>query len=366
MTKLKSCHYNVVDLFAGCGGASLGFKLAGCRVVGAVDIDPPACKIYSENLDLEPICGDLRQVKGDEILNRYGLEKTDVDIIVGCPPCQGFSSLRRTRRLSEEDNRNDLIIVFLKRIREIQPKVVLFENVPGIATLCEGKYLNLYLERMRRMGYKSVCETLNVADYGIPQHRKRVVAFSVKGADPSEDLSMPPTSHSDPKRAKEIDKLPWTTVRETISNLPALEPGESNPKIANHKARTHEPRVLEIIRNVPKDGGSRKDLPMRLWLKCHRALNDGGAENIYGRMWWDRPSPTITSRCTCPSSGRFIHPEQDRAITPREAARLQTFPDEFIFPDEVASAEHSIGNAVPVDFIANLVRDFIENCSDLQ
>ena len=357
--------YSVVDLFSGCGGASLGVELAGCRVVGAVDIDPAACKIYSRNLGLEPIQGDLRQLKGREILERCGLKKGDTGFVIGCPPCQGFSSLRRTRALPEEDGRNDLISVFLERVYEIQPKVVIFENVPGIATLCGGKYLTSYLNRMRKMGYKSVCETLDTADYGLPQFRKRTVAFSVRHWNDKEEPSMPPASHCNPKYSEERRMLPWSTVRKTISRFPPLEPGESTPSVPNHKAGRHAPRILKIIQNVPRDGGSRKDLPRYLWLKCHKQLRNGGAENVYGRMWWDRPSPTITSRCTCPSSGRFIHPEQDRAITPREAASLQTFPDHFVFPEESSKAAYYIGNAVPPALIRNLVQQFIEDNSHM-
>lgn len=351
----------MIDLFCGCGGASLGFKLAGCRVLGAVDVDPVACKIYSKNLRLEPIQGDLRKVKGREILKRYGLKKGDVDFVVGCPPCQGFSSLRRTRDLPKEDKRNGLISVFLERVKEIQPKAVIFENVPGIATLCGGKYLNLYLKRVRRMGYKSVWETLDAADYSVPQFRKRVVAFSVKRRNNGEELSMPASSHCNPKCVEEKDKSPWVTVRKTIRRFPPLESGESHPSIPNHKASRHTARILKIIRKIPKDGGSRKDLPRRLWLRCHKKLKIGGAENVYGRMWWDRPSPTMTSRCICPSSGRFIHPEQDRAITLREAASLQTFPDHFVFPEEAHKAQYYVGNAVPPALISHLVQEFIED-----
>jgi len=365
MSKIKSSHYSVIDLFCGCGGASLGLKLAGCEVVSAVDIDPIACKIYSKNLSLEPICGDLRKLKSTEILEHYGLKKNDIDIIVGCPPCQSFSSLRRTRGLPNESGKSALIVTFLKYIREIHPKLVVFENVPGIATLDGGEYLDLYLKRMHKIGYTSICDILTAADYGVPQHRKRVIAFSVDGANGGKELSMPPSLYSDPQYTEEVSKPPWFTVRDAISDLPSLESGESEPLIPNHKAREHSPRVLEIIRNVPRDGGSRKNLPRRLWLKCHRNLKNGGAESVYGRMWWDRPSPTITSRCTCPSSGRFIHPEEDRAITPREAARLQSFPDDFLFPDESGLAEKYIGNAVPPIFICNLVRYFVSEYNHL-
>jgi DNA (cytosine-5)-methyltransferase 1 len=349
--------YSVIDLFCGCGGGSLGLKLADCDIVGAVDIDPIACKLYSENLSLEPLCGDLRNLGGTEILKHYGLRKGDIDIIIGCPPCQSFSSLRRTRGLPKENG--TLLVSFIKRIQEIRPRLVVFENVPGITTLGEGKYLRLYLKQMDKMGYSSVWGILDAADYGVPQHRKRVLVFSVNGENGGQGLIMPQPLYFNPRKAAEIGKPPWITVREAIHSLPPLKPGESDPTIPNHKARRHSPRVLEIIRNVPKDGGSRKSLPRHLWLECHRELDNGGAESVYGRMWWDRPSPTITSRCTCPSSGRFIHPEQDRAITPREAARLQSFPDSFIFPSEIGLAEKYIGNAVPPIFISNLFQSFI-------
>lgn len=131
--------------------------------------------------------------------------------------------------------------------------------------------------------------------------------------------------------------------------------------ILNHVARNHTPRVLEIVRSIPKDGGSRRSLPENLWLRCHlklRADRGGGAESIYGRMKWKKPAPTITCRCTTPSSGRFLHPEQDRAITAREAARLQSFPDTFVFPDEFRYSEKLIGNAVPSELMQVQLQSF--------
>lgn len=352
----------MIDLFCGCGGVSLGFKLAGCRIVGAVDNDPVVCGVYSENLNLEPICDDLRRVKGFQILEHYGLKKDGVDFVVGCPPCQGFSSLRQTRGLNGEDDRNDLIGVFLKRVHELKPRAVVFENVPGIIRVKGGKYLKQYLKGMRKMGYESVYEIVNAADYGVPQFRRRIVAFSVKPRKKKEKLQMPNPTHVNPKKAEKEGKLPWKSVRDAISDLPPLKPGEEHPSIPNHKARNHTPQILEIIRHVPKNGGSRKKLPKKLWLKCHKRLPDyKGAENIYGRMNWDVPSNTMTARCLTPSSGRFVHPEQDRGITPREAARLQTFPDTFVFPDHFAWTERCIGNAMPVNLVADLVKRFVQN-----
>jgi DNA (cytosine-5)-methyltransferase 1 len=343
---------NVVDLFCGCGGASLGLKMAGHKVVAAVDIDPIACKTYTENLGLIPICGDLRFFTGQQILEFYGLKKDDIDLVVGCPPCQGFSSLRRTRYPSGEDSRKGLVDIFLKRVSEIQPKAVIFENVPGIATSEGSNYLQNFVLRMGKMGYKTCWDIVNAADYGVPQFRKRAIALSINDGVKSD---FPPKTHAHPDEVKD-DQKPWRTVRDEIEDLPPLAPGGSS-SIPNHVARNHSLRVLAIIKNIPKNGGSRRSLPKDLWLPCHlklRGKKGRGAESVYGRMCWDRPSPTITCRCTTPSSGRFIHPEQDRAITPREAARLQTFADDFVFPKEFASAERLIGNAVPPTLISVL------------
>jgi DNA (cytosine-5)-methyltransferase 1 len=352
--------YSVIDLFCGCGGASLGLKLAGHKIVAAVDIDPVACKTLSENLGLEPICGDLRYIDGYEILDTYGFGKDDIDLVVGCPPCQGFSSLRRTRYPDGQDPRKGLVVAFLERISEIQPNIVIFENVPGIA---KGKgliYLNLFLCTMEKMKYKINWDLINAVDFGVPQFRKRLIAICVKGA--TKPPPFPRKTHSNPNEGDET-LLPWRTVRDAIGDLPPLKPGQSDPSIPNHTARNHSPKVLEIIRKIPKNGGSRKSLPPELWLPCHKKLKarrGGGAENVYGRMSWDKPSPTITCRCTTPSSGRFIHPEQDRAITPREAARLQSFPDDFFFPKELNRAERLIGNAVPPRLMTALVKSIDE------
>jgi DNA (cytosine-5)-methyltransferase 1 len=348
---------NAIDLFCGCGGASLGLKMAGCRVVAAIDIDPVACKTYSENVGLTPVCQDLRFFNGQRILEFYGLEKNDVDLVVGCPPCQGFSSLRRTRYPTGKDPRKDLVNIFLDRVSEIQPKAVIFENVLGIVRGEGNEYFQNFLLRMEKMGYTNAWDVINAADYGVPQFRKRVIALSVKND--LGRLTFPPKTHAHPAKIKDGQK-PWKTVRDAIGDLPPLNPGEHS-SIPNHSARMHSPKVLEIIKSIPKNGGSRRSLPPQLWLPCHKELaGKKGAESVYGRMSWDKPSPTITCRCTTPSSGRFIHPEQDRAITPREAARLQSFGDDVIFPQEFTVAERLIGNAVPPPLISVLCQSFEE------
>jgi DNA (cytosine-5)-methyltransferase 1 len=350
---------NAIDLFCGCGGASLGLKMAGYKVVGAVDIDTVACETYYENFGLKPICEDLRHFTGQQILTHYNLTKGDIDLVVGCPPCQGFSSLRRTRYHEGTDPRKSLVNTFFKRIQELQPRAVIFENVSGIVSK-EGLryYLKPFLRKMEKIGYKTCWEVINAADYGVPQFRKRIFALCITG---STTPIIPPKTHFDPKDMNATSI--WKTVQDQIGNMPKLLPGQSCTSIPNHKARNHSPNVIEVIKHIPKDGGSRKSLPEHLWLPCHLKLQSKkgrGAESIYGRMKWNSPAPTITCRCTTPSSGRFIHPEQDRAITPREAARLQTFPDNFKFPETVGYCERLIGNAVPPD----LMKAQLETLSD--
>jgi DNA (cytosine-5)-methyltransferase 1 len=335
-----------IDLFSGCGGASLGLKLAGYKAVAAVDNDPIACKTYEENLGLSPICADLRRFDGQSILEFCSLKKGDIDLIVGCPPCQGFSSLRRTAHTNGRGSGKSLVALFANRIAEIQPKAAVLENVPGIAKKEGIRYLKKFISKMQKMGYRVRCSEFNAADYGVPQFRKRIIVLCTKGNTPP---PIPYKTHSDPQKL-EGDLKPWRTVRDAIGDLPPLRLGEVCYSIPNHRAHNHSPRILEIIKRIPKNGGSRHSLPTKYWLPCHLRLvkeKNRGAESVYGRMAWDQPSPTITCRCTTPSSGRFLHPEQDRAITPREAARLQCFPDDFIFPEGFSSAERLIGNAVP-------------------
>jgi DNA (cytosine-5)-methyltransferase 1 len=339
--------YTVLDLFCGCGGASLGFRQAGFRLVGAVDIDESACTTYQRNLGLSPLRADLRLLDCPTLLKAFELGRGDVDVVVGCPPCQSYSSLHRTRSNVDEGG-NYLLHTFAKIVGELKAPVVVMENVPGLARRRE--FFN-YLKKMENMGYSSYHSILNAKDFGVPQNRRRLVciSFRTRSVFPETDFS-------------EFYLNLVATVRDAIGDLPPVGAGQAHPTIPNHKARSHSERVMRMIAAIPKDGGSRKDLPRRMWLDCHRRLekNGGGAESVYGRMWWDRSAPTITTRCTTPSSGRFIHPEQDRSITPREAARLQTFPDSFIFPDSFATAERLIGNAFPPTFVANCVAPFLQ------
>ena len=346
-----------LDFFSGLGGGSLGLKRAGVKVLGGVDIDETACKYYEKNLQTPTLCADLRDLNYEEVLSALEVKKQEVDLVMGCPPCQNFSSLRDTRPWPEDAPKDELLLTFLDHIEEGKPALIIFENVPGIVKSDGGKYLQYFTTQMREMGYCLKWKKVNSADFGVPQNRERIIAFGVFGVDEGK-IKFPEPSHANPECENLKNKEPWVTVENAIGDLPSLKSGESS-SVHNHEARNHQSKTLERFKHIPKDGGNRKDMPKRLWLDCHKNLN--GAETVYSRMWWDQPAPTLTTRCTSPSSGRFIHPAQDRGITVREAARIQTFPDEHRFPDNKEDASRLIGNAVPPRLIEMMVKEFINS-----
>ena len=215
--KVKS-KLQVIDLFCGCGGASIGVVNSGHHLVAALDVDPVACGAYSGYLGLEPICADLNDIDGSAILDHYGLRKEEIDVVIGCPPCQGFSSLKNTTNKDGNDERNGLIDVFLKRVGELEPAGIVFENVSGIQSRANRHHLHRLLENVQTMGY-SINENLLVdaADYGVPQHRKRVVVTGVKES--AEAPALPPQQYFDPSK-KTSEQMPWKTVCNAIGDLP--------------------------------------------------------------------------------------------------------------------------------------------------
>jgi DNA (cytosine-5)-methyltransferase 1 len=325
----------------------LGFVKAGFQIAAAVDLDADACKVYEENLGVAPIVADIRRISGTEILKHAGLKRGQLAVLVGCAPCQGFSTLRKTRlRNGQRDSRKSLFRVFGERVEEIQPKVVVAENVRGLTLGNNRRYLRAFLNRMRRLGYRCDYAILDAVDYGTPQHRKRLVLIGTKGGQPS----LPEPTHSNAR--ENGGKLPWKTVRDAIQDLPALKAGEKHGSLSLHEAPAHSESVLRIIRHIPRDGGGRRSLPPSLWLPCHRKLKkrgEEGAKSVYGRMRWDAPSPTITTRSNVPSCGRFVHPTQHRGITLREAARLQSIPDDYKIDGTKEQVARWIGNAMPLE-----------------
>jgi DNA (cytosine-5)-methyltransferase 1 len=326
-------------LFAGCGGGSLGFLQAGFRVVGAVEIDSEAADAYESNTCMRPVVDDIRLVRGNQLLDQAGLQPGELTLLFGCPPCQSFTILRRGSDPGELDRRrNELPVQYLRLVSELWPRHLAFENVPG---MMEGRwkgYFRALLNGLDALGYRHRFEVVDAADFGVPQRRRRLLVVASRVTEPG----LPRPTHS----ADEADGLAaHRTVRQTIKDLCRLESGEVDPQDPLfHRARCHSDIALRRLRAVP-EGGGRKDLPEDLQLRCHKG--HGGHYDIYGRMWWDRLAPTLTSGCTNVTRGRFAHPEQDRAITLREAMLLQGFPPGAVLRGGVEAMALQVGNAVP-------------------
>lgn len=355
--------WTTVDLFCGAGGTSLGLKETNLEVRAAIDNDEVACQVYDNYLPADTYQADLTETSIDDVCDYYGMNTNEIDVIVGCPPCQNFSTLRRTTPWREGEPKDELLVSFVDLILEASPGVVIFENVEGILKSDDGQYIEWFNEWMRKAGYGVALRVVDAADYGVPQRRKRAIGICVHGVR-DEEIKFPEPTHAAPNEATSSEKKPWRTVREAIGNLPVIESGETS-SMDGHQARNHQSNTLDIIRAVPEDGGSRADIPDELELDCHKRLDDGEARNVYGRMAWDEPAPTLTTRCTNASSGRFIHPKQHRAITLREAARLMTFPNDFSFPEHRKHASRLIGNAVPPTLMETLVNGFLNQNENL-
>lgn len=358
-----------IDLFSGGGGASIGLhRLDQVNLIGAAEIDETRREYYNRNLPVEAANVDLSDDDAfTQLRDFYDLTADNIDLIIGCPPCQKFSSLQDTTPAKEDEPKNQLINAYLDIILAASPKVVIFENVPGLLNRGNEDYVDDLLHYLRKAGFGTEIGLLNMADFGVPQARKRTIGVGIKGGK-SSAVSLPEPTHYPPEMADELGEPRWRTVRTAIGDLPPLEPGECRDDLQfnGHRARNHRQKTVEFMRKIPKDGGSRTDLSEEEQLACHKRLSDSsGAGNVYGRMAWDEPGPTLTGRCITPSSGRFVHPEQDRGISPREAARIMTFPDNYDLPDRNHEAEQLIGNAVPPLFIENVVGEFLETHAGL-
>jgi len=336
MKKLK-----VIDLFSGCGGSALGFRNEGYEISVAVDIDKKASESFKLNFpEAFVFSSNISKLSGKELLRAGKIKSGNDVLLIACPPCQGFSSARRvSQRL--DDPRNNLVNEFLRIVEEIEPLAFVLENVPGLARGIGKPLFSQILQKLDELGYKTVYDVVNAADYGVPQRRKRLVLLGTK--DPDIDLNFPLPTHTDPNKSSELPV--WNTVRNVLEDLPPLKAGETNINDSMHKSANLAEINIRRMKQTRHDGGDRTTWTEDLILECHKTTN--GHRDVYGRMKWDSPSPTITGGCVMISKGRFGHPEQDRAISLREAARLQTFPDTFIFAGNFGDIAKQIGNAVP-------------------
>ncbi len=321
---------NVLEFFSGAGGMSLGFKSAGANIVAAFDNDSTCIQTYNKNLGNEGFVADVSELNKKSITQILG-RSPKIDVITGGPPCQGFSVQRRG---DDKDTRNNLVLEYIRIVLEYKPKFFVMENVGGLLSKRGQPYLHELKSKAEAAGYHLHIKKLNAADYGVPQLRKRVFIVGEKSGNKSPRFTFPPPIIRDPSK--------YVTVKSAISDLKNLTEFD----IANHKADRLSEINLKRIRSL-KPGQGRDSLPPELMLECHKNNSDHRHLDTYGRMEWEKPASTITARFDSFSRGRFGHPVLDRTITLREGARLQTFPDHFVFAGTKVEVARQIGNAVP-------------------
>ena len=319
-------NYSSIDIFSGVGGLSEGMRQAGFDTKVAIEIEADAVLAFKMNHEkTDVIQKDIRLITAEEIKEK--LDGQQLHLLAGCPPCQGFSSIRRlNRKKNVRDNRNGLVLEYLRLVKELNPLTIMMENVPGLKDYYLFKDV---VKELERSGYSPKVEVVNVRDYGVPQNRRRLVMVgSLLG-----DIQV--AKGNNEKR----------TVRDAIGDLVSIEKTDD---LIHKIVASHNPEVLKRIKLTPKNGGSWKDLPKKYILDCHDKKNVG-FNDVYGRLRWDDYSSTITGGCLNPSKGRFLHPEEDRCITAREAALLQSFPKTYKFPTDISKTSLAllIGNALP-------------------
>jgi len=368
-----------IDLFAGAGGFTLSAVEAGVDVIAAVEFDKSAAETYRKNfiegkkrkieLRSGPQKGDINNITPLELRQSLELERGELDIILGGPPCQGFST-HRIKNAGVDDPRNALLLKYFEFVHEFQPKFFLVENVTGLLWKRHEKYLQQFITLAQNNHYiLKFSNRINAVDYGVPQNRKRVFIFGIHEDLDNSTIKFPPKpTHYSPTSGMEPHWIPASAVFEDIpdnikkryideyfvgkcnlseeegynilNNLPIGEPVAEN-EIFMHPT----PKLVERFMDTPLNG-SRVDAGEKHLLKCHSNGYEGH-KDVYGRIMIHKPSNTITTGCNNPSKGRFVHPWKNHGITLRHAARLQTFPDWFEFTGSSTHQAKQIGNAVP-------------------
>lgn len=344
----------IIDMFSGCGGMSCGFTLAKTKnikykLLGGLDNDPHAIATYRNMLQSVALDQDVKSLLEKQNLKAslelWGYDPKIPLILIGCAPCQGFSSHRK--KDDRLDDRNDLIEVFAKVAKTISPDIVIMENVPELLHKKNWHYYSNFKKILEEAGYHVRARLHNVAQFGVPQERFRALIVASKNALLAK-MPIPTCEYEN-----------FKTVRDAIGSLPELAPGEKSGSDPMHITSKHRASTIEMLKAIPIDGGSRSSLPPELVIDCHKVVD--GFRDVYGRLWWDRPSVSITARCRTPSCGRFTHPEQNRGLSVREAALLQSFPPDWIFEGPFDDKYKQIGNAVPPLF-AKALAERIDFC----
>ena len=296
---------------------------------------------------------DIRDVNIQSIQQRVETERPNAVLFSGCAPCQPFTKQNTQRPRLDEDERVPLLAHFASLVERCQPDLVFVENVPGLQKLgSDSQPFGEFLSRLDVANYKLDYRPIKLAKYGIPQSRRRLVLVASRHG----PIRLPQETHG-----PGTPNVKYDTVRDWISHLPPIQAGEEHDKVTNHRAANLSARNMERVKSTPEGGGHR-DWPEELKLDCHKDFS--GYSDVYGRMSWDAPASGLTTRCISYSNGRFGHPDQDRAISVREAACLQTFPENFVFKGGMGSMARQIGNAVPVRLAELVGQTFMEHLED--
>ena len=345
MVTCNTNDFQVIDFFCGCGGTSAGLRKAGMNILAGIDIDHKALDTYATNFpESVTVERSVVDLKTDELQSLTQIKQGKPLLFAVCAPCQPFSTQNRLKTTS--DKRISLLEELHRFVIKYKPDYLVLENVPGIQKVEEGPFTR-FLALLKKLDYHFDYNVLNAVNYGVPQSRKRLVLVaSIHG-----EIKLPKPTHG-----KGLEK--HLTVRETIKKYPVLRAGGSSEKYPNHRCAGMSELTLERLSHTP-EGGDRRDWPDNLILECHKTHK--GHNDVYGRLSWKKPSVTLTTKCTSISNGRFGHPSQKRALSVREAAALQSFPDDFVFKGSLQDTARQVGNAVPVDFSAALGEEIINH-----
>lgn len=354
--KLSVKDFAVVDLFCGVGGLTHGFVLEHFNVKAGIDFDKSCKYAFEKNNRSKFLHKDVSQLTPQELNKFYGKKRK---ILVGCAPCQPFSIYNHKNSNNKqklgEDVKWKLLYSFSDLIDSTEPEIISMENVPLLAKFNNGKVFKDFITKLHKKGYHVTYYIVNAQEYGVPQRRHRLILF---GSIHGRIELIPPT----------IQDGRYNTVRDAIGHLPAVEDGITHPKDRLHRARKLSDLNKKRIQ-ATKEGGFWRDWDESLWLECHKKESGKSFRSVYGRMTWDEVAPTMTTYCTGLGNGRFGHPEQDRAITLREAALIQSFPASYEFSDpdlplSTPNIARHIGNAVPVGLgaaIAKSIKNHIKS-----
>lgn len=328
----------LIDLFSGAGGTSLGFAALNnvipvFKMLGGCDINKISAQTYSHNYGTKEINDDVLKLAYEEgqlekLLSDIGFDKNKPTVLIGCAPCQGFSSHRKKHWNEEDDVRNSLILAFAHIVEKINPAVIIMENVPEFLSKRYWNYFATAKKHFEKCGYIVKQNIYNAAMFGVPQERFRSIVIGMK-----KEFLMP-TGYYSPDQ--------YRTVRDAIGHLPEVEAGAVCDSDPMHKSAAHKKSTIDVIKQVPHNGGNR---PIGVGPVCLDKTT--GFSDVYGRLFWDKPAITITHYARNPASGRYTHPEQDRGLTAREAALLQSFPNGFEFTGKSDDVYRQIGEAVP-------------------